>query len=126
MVHYSPVPQESDSAEIRQGQATMDGLVISCGVDWEPLGIAAGFESVDEARKKTERLYRGISGKWLPSKLNMQKAKEMYEAELEAESCSFCGRTMLQVTAMIGEQVRICNHCIDKFYATIRNNAEQT
>jgi hypothetical protein len=28
MAHYSPVPQESVSAEIRQGQATMDGLVI--------------------------------------------------------------------------------------------------
>jgi hypothetical protein len=106
---------------------SFDGLeymVQHCSEDWEPLGIAAGFESVDEARKKTERSYHGLSGKWVPSKTNIEKAKDMYQAELKAESCSFCGRTMLEVTAMVGEEVRICNYCIDKFYAAIRQNEE--
>ena len=99
-------------------------MVQHCSVEWEPLGIAAGYNSVIEAKNSTERSYTGISEKWNLSNYNIEKEKIKYEAELKNSSCSFCGRTILQITAMVGDEVRICNHCIDEFHEAIHQDDE--
>jgi hypothetical protein len=45
----------------------------------------------------------------------------IYEEQLKAESCSFCGRTVLEVTSMVGETPRICNICIRKFHEALHD-----
>jgi len=96
-------------------------LIQHCSESWEPLGVAAGYKSIDEAKEPIERSYHGIAGKWIKSKTGKEEARAAYTAELKAEACSFCGRTMLEVTAMIGEQPRICNRCVDDFHRAIHS-----
>lgn len=105
---------------------TQEFMVQHCSEEWEPLGIAAGYKSVTEAKESTERSYNGISEKWNLTYYNIEEEKLRYEAELQSSSCSFCGRTILQITAMIGDEVRICNHCIDEYYEAIHQNDEET
>jgi hypothetical protein len=35
-----------------------------CDRNWNPLGIAAGYTSIKEAKERIERSYHGISEKW--------------------------------------------------------------
>ncbi len=101
-------------------------MVQHCSEDWEPLGIATGYKSVIEAKNSTERSYKGISENWDLTNNNMEDEKTKYDAELKTTSCSFCGRTILQITAMVGDDVRICNYCIDEFHDAIHQNDDET
>ena len=101
-------------------------MVQYCSEEWEPLGIASGYMSVIEAKDSVERSYNGISEKWELTNNNIEEEKIRYETELNDTSCSFCGRTILQITAMVGDEVRICNYCIDEFHEVIHQNNEET
>ena len=93
-----------------------------CDRNWYALGIAAGYKSVKEAKERIERSYHGISEKWTKQNIPKRKARVLYQAELKAESCSFCGRTPLEVIAMmVGSTVRICNYCVDSFHEMIHS-----
>src|SRR5579862_1581196 len=61
-----------------------------CTEEWEPVGIAAGFASLNEAKRRIENSYHGISAKWIEAPVTFDEARALYEAELKAESCSFC------------------------------------
>lgn len=98
-----------------------DFLVQYCDSSWNPLGVSAGHESVAAAKESTERSYDGLAKKWTKQTTPKRVAQAKYRSELKAESCSFCKRTMLEVTAMVGRKVRICNHCIEEFYKAIHN-----
>jgi hypothetical protein len=91
-------------------------LVQHCDESWEPLGVSAGYRSVDEAQQRTELSYNGVSSKWVPASTSKVDAHAHYLAELRNRSCSFCGRTPLQVSTMFGAEARICNHCVQSFY----------
>jgi hypothetical protein len=94
-------------------------MVQHCNNKWEPLGIAAGYKSIEEVKQRVERSYHGITAKWRKQIVPKKKARAIYQAELKAESCSFCGRTPLEVTIMVGRKTRICNHCVDNFHEAI-------
>jgi ClpX C4-type zinc finger len=94
-------------------------LVQHCSQSWNTRGVAAGYLSAAEAKASVERSYPGLSNYWHKQETSRRSAKRHYMDQLKFESCSFCGRTPLDVTAMAGKKVRICNHCIDKFYSAI-------
>lgn len=96
-------------------------LIQHCDNRWNPLGIAAGYKSVGEAKERIERSYHGITEKWRPQRITKKKARALYQAELKAEACSFCGRTPLEFTAVVGSKVRICNHCVDSFHEAMHS-----
>ena len=102
-----------------EGFESAEVMVQHCSDDWQPLGVAGGYKTIEEAKRSVERSYSGIASKWVMSNANKQEAFAAYEAELQAESCSFCGRSPLRVTSMVGEEPRICNFCIDDFYEAI-------
>jgi hypothetical protein len=114
-VPYLAICQEFDEVEF---------AVQHCGVDWEPLGIAAGYKSVDKAKVAVERSYHGIAAKWVASTATLDEARSFYEAERRASACSFCGRTLGEVTAMVGDSVRICGRSIDDFHAAIHEGKQ--
>jgi hypothetical protein len=97
-------------------------LIQHCTEDWEPMGVAGGYASMDEAKARIERSYHGISNKWILANTSIEEARAINEAELLARACSFCGRTPLQYTTIIGDAVRICGHCVDEFYAAIHDD----
>lgn len=91
-------------------------MVLHCNPDWAVVGVAAGYGSIQEAKDRTERSYHGITQKWIASRYSREEAAKYVERQLRDRSCSFCGRTPLQFEAVVGEVVRICNHCVDSFY----------
>jgi hypothetical protein len=105
---------------------TREYAVQHCTEDWKPIGIAAGYASREEAIQRIERSYHGISTRWTDASITFEEAKSLHDAELRAESCSFCGKTPLDVskmlTAMTAGEVRICNYCIDQFHASIHQD----
>ena len=96
-------------------------VIQHCTESWEPLGVAAGYKTVKEAKERIERSYHGIGAKWQRQELSKRKALALYEAELRKDNCSFCGRTPLEFTAAVGDTVRICNHCVDSFHEAIHS-----
>jgi len=99
-------------------------MIQHCSKQWEPLGIAAGYKSIEEAKQRIERSYHGITPKWRKQTVPRKTARAAYKAELKAESCSFCGRTPPEVTAMVGSKTRICNHCVDSFHEAIHDESK--
>jgi hypothetical protein len=99
-----------------------DILVQHCDESWEPQGVSAGYRSVTEAKERTELSYHGISSKWVCASIPKVDAHAQYHAALKNDSCSFCGRTPLQVTTMFGAEARICNHCVESFYIGLHDD----
>lgn len=101
-------------------------LIFHCNPEWEILGVAAGYRSVQEAKDKIERSYHGITSKWVASEYSRDEAIKYVENQLKAKSCSFCGRTPLQFQAVAGDAVRICNLCVDSFYEAMHDSRNET
>jgi hypothetical protein len=95
-------------------------LVLHCDEEWETIGIAAGYKTAEDAKQRTERSYVGIAAKWIESTATKAEALALYKADLRAGSCSFCGRNRLDVSSMFGDDVRICNHCVEDFHESLR------
>ena len=113
-VPHLAICEDFESAEV---------LVHHCDELWEPLGISGGYKTVDEAQQRTELSYPGLSSKWVRASTAKVDAHALYVAELKNFSCSFCGRTPLQVSAMLGSEPRICNHCVESFYGTLHERS---
>jgi len=101
-------------------------LVQHCDESWEPQGVSAGYRSVTEAQQRTELSYHGISSKWVLASISKVDAHAHYLAQLQNDSCSFCGRTPPQVTTLFGAEARICNHCVESFYIGLRDVPSRT
>src|SRR5580692_4458202 len=43
-----------------------------CDKDWNPLGVATNYQSVDAAKHRAERLYPGSSTRWIDSRSNVR------------------------------------------------------
>jgi hypothetical protein len=109
--------EDFESAEIQ---------VQHCDESWESQGVSTGYTSVTEAQQRTELSYHGISTKWVPASVSKVDTHAHYLAELKNDSCSFCGRTPLQVTTMFGAEARICSHCVESFYIGLHEDPRRT
>jgi hypothetical protein len=94
-------------------------IILHCHNDWNALGISGGYTSVAKTKRSLERSYSGLLKKWVDTGYTRPQAVAYLENEFKNEKCSFCGRWPIDVEIMIGEDVRICNHCIDKFHKII-------
>jgi hypothetical protein len=72
---------------ICQDFETSEFTVQHCDESWDALGIAAGYNSVDEAKRRTERSYNGIGEKWRNATTSKEEALALHEAELKDASC---------------------------------------
>ncbi len=103
------------------GGGTKDILVFHCNDDWEVLGITGG-SSLEAAKVSAERAYRGVTAKWIETSVSVEAAEAWIKENCEAITCSFCGREAGDFTSLIESKtgVRICNRCVDEFYAEMR------
>jgi hypothetical protein len=84
-------------------------LLFFCDDDWELLGLSA-HPSVDQAKRRTEREFRGVAAKW---KTYQHKDVAAVERECLAPFCSFCGRPDREVERMFeGKNAFICGDCV--------------
>ena len=101
-----------------------DILLFFCNAEWEPQGVIA-FTSIDEAKLRAERGYRGISKKWKESPYTDDEIadflRDVYEVDPNSEwwkmICSFCGKDQSEVQQMLStEKATICRQCVEDFY----------
>jgi hypothetical protein len=106
-----------------------DVLLEFCDTDWTSKGVIA-FTSVEEARTKAERGYRGITNKWIESPYSDAQVsdflRDVYEVDPKAEwwktMCSFCGKDIDEGQLVVGLRATICSKCIHELYATLKGN----
>jgi ClpX C4-type zinc finger protein len=103
-----------------------DILVFHCNDEWDVLGVSGG-KTLEAAKASAERAYRGVGAKWISTNVTEDEAKSWIEKNCADVSCSFCDRTLDDYQHLVGNKagsVRICNYCIDEYYALIRKPAE--
>jgi ClpX C4-type zinc finger len=105
---------------------TSEFMILHCDESWEPLGIAAGIASLEDAKKRIEKSYVGIGEHWKTVPESRAEAFALHQAELAAASCSFCGRTPSEIDLMFGSEAKICNLCVESFGRTLHSPADKT
>lgn len=97
-------------------------MIFHCSAEWEVLGVVADCASLIDAKQKVERMYPGISAKWLSTRYTRDAATRYVESIFKGEECSFCSRIPPQFDrAYTRNNVNICNHCIDEFYSLLQS-----
>ena len=109
---------------ICQALGETEYIVFHCSREWEVLGVAAGYGTIQDAKQKTERSYHGITAKWMASGYSRDEAVKYVEAQFRDQVCSFCGRNPSQFEAIAGNSVRICNRCVDGFYEDMHSASD--
>ena len=94
-----------------------DTLVFHCNEKWEVLGVSGGA-TLEEAKARIERAYRGITAKWIDRGVSIEEARAWIYENSDHIICHFCGRRpgeFQQIAA--GKLSAICNVCVDSLYA---------
>jgi hypothetical protein len=97
-------------------QSLDDGcvLLLHCSADWGVLATAT-FPSMDEARKRAEKIYRGLS--WKKTNFTRKEAERYLDEVSRDQRCSFCGKRPDQIDELIEKKgARICDCCIREFH----------
>ncbi len=107
-------------------------LLFFCNDEWASQGVIA-FASVEEAKLKAERGYRGISKKWKESPYSNDEVnsflRDVYDVDPNSEwwktICSFCGKGSSEFQQMLAtERATICRQCVEAFYEHFRNEGD--
>jgi len=104
-------------------------LLFHCDSEWNVLGCSA-YVSVDKAKARAERIYAGISSRWVDAKVSQEMADTYIDENRRAlemrlktlrqtARCSFCGRKYEEVPDIRvneAEDAFICRLCVEEFY----------
>ena len=95
-------------------------LLFLCDEEWSDLGCS-GFTSIAEARDWTERIYPGVSTRWVQANVSDEEAERYLDELFGDVRCSFCRRRPDQgiETLLEKNNVRICDRCINEFHTDI-------
>lgn len=90
---------------------TSDVLLFHCTRDWRVLGCSA-HPSVEAAKIKTERIYRGVRAKWIDANVSREEAVNYLDTLIDGQKCDRCGRRPYEVDRMVkGSSGWICDRC---------------
>jgi hypothetical protein len=98
-------------------------LLLFCDHEWDVLA-AATFESRVAAKDRAERIYPGLSSRWIESHVTEEEASKVRDEMCADHRCSFCGKTPYDVNQVIERNsVRICDSCIEQFHALLHETS---
>ncbi len=106
-------------------------LLMFCDHDWSVKGVIP-FTSIEEAKIKAERGYKGISSKWNASTYSDEEIQDFLIDEYDVDPysewwtsfCSFCGKSNSEFSKLIaGQSAQICENCIKDFFEVVNKNA---
>lgn len=104
---------------ICQVRGEAEVLLFHCGGDWSVLGTS-DYPSVADAKRRAERIYPGISTRWIEARVTEEEAARYLNESWGDERCSFCGKTPEQVGHLISKNnVCICDSCIAEFHREV-------
>ena len=101
-----------------------DYLIGFCDELWNVKGVVA-TDSLEEAKRKAETYYSGISSKWQASPYSDNEIRSFLKDEYEVDPdtawwevrCSFCGKESSGVSGIFSsDQAKICYGCVTEFY----------
>lgn len=96
-------------------------LLLHCRRNWSIVGMA-GYPNVPEAKRRAERIYPGISAKWVPTGVTKRRASAFLKRVWKGQECSFCGRLPPACQQMVGsKKARICNICVEELTNLMKN-----
>ena len=105
-------------------------LLMLCDKEWNAKGVIQ-FSSIEEAKIKAERGYRGINEKWQDSPYVQQEIDDFLRDEYEVDPksewwtmiCSFCGKKGSELEQILqGKSASICRNCVKQFYEEFIKN----
>ncbi len=104
-------------------------LLMFCSSSWETVGVI-NFASLNEAKLKAEKGYKGISEKWRSSPFSEKEIlnylRDEYEVDPGSEwwkdECSFCEKSSELEMLIKGARASICKGCIDSFASEINES----
>jgi ClpX C4-type zinc finger len=100
-------------------------FVCYCDGAWKSQGVAAGYTTIDDAKSRVERSYEGLRGKWMLADYSLDDAIGYIDDQFSETTCAFCHRDARQFQKYVGEEVRICVDCIDRFHEAIHTSDEE-
>ena len=56
---------------------TLEYSIQHCAADWELLGVATGYESVENVKERVERSYHSIRTKWTRAETTFEEARAL-------------------------------------------------
>src|SRR5437867_3651946 len=99
-----------------------DVLIFHCNDRWEVLGVSGG-STLEEAKVRIERAYRGIGAKWIDANVSIEEAKAWILENSDHIVCFFCGRSAGEFQQIVtGKLAAICNLCIDKLHQELHED----
>jgi hypothetical protein len=97
--------------------------LLHCGPTWNVRGVEE-YDSLEETRRAAERLYPGISQRWLATGISRRQAEAYRRQIWKGLECSFCGRLPDEIEQLVERRsVRICDQCIRSFSQLLRDDA---
>jgi len=98
-------------------------LLFHCDSDWVVLGVAE-YPSLEEAKIRAERVYRGLSKCWVRA---IEVEFEATENEADPMHCVFCGEGATQVNSLVEKNGKfICDQCISEVWGVLYGDVKQT
>lgn len=80
---------------ICQNLGESEFLLFHCDKDWNVLG-AAGLQSIDQAKRKIERSYHGITKEWKSLGTTEEELREFLKKNLAYDACFFLKNTDIE------------------------------
>ena len=104
-------------------------LLMFCDLSWESVGVI-NFTSLNEAKLKAEKGYKGISEKWKKSPFSeaevLDYLRDEYEVDPSSEwwkdECSFCEGASNMEILIKGTKASICKRCIENFASDLNES----
>ena len=106
-------------------------LLMFCNEEWDVQGVIR-YTTIDEAKIKAERGYRGIAEKWCKSPYDEENINDFLRDEYEVDPksewwkfyCSFCGKEDSKCGSVVrGKYASICKSCVLSFYEAFTENS---
>jgi hypothetical protein len=93
-----------------------DVLLLHCSDSWEVQGVS-GAPTMESAKARAERAYRGISAKWIETGVTPDAANRWIDENTDHVFCLFCGRRQVELQWLVTKGLGlICGDCINEFY----------
>ncbi len=106
-------------------------LLMFCDEDWGTKGVIA-FTTVEEAKIKAERGYKGITEKWQESTCTENEIDDFLRDEYDVDPksewwtsiCYFCGKNDYELESVLkGKYASICKNCVINFHQLFNEHA---
>lgn len=105
-------------------------LLMICDEGWNAKGVIQ-FATIEEAKIKAERGYKGLNEKWQDSPYSQQEIDDFLRDEYGVDPrsewwamiCSFCGKNDSELQVLFqGKHATICKNCVKRFYEELIKN----